>query len=35
MGGAITDALKAGMRRWTENMVGSELDEKVQAIRRT
>jgi 1-acyl-sn-glycerol-3-phosphate acyltransferase len=35
MGGAITDALKAGLRRWTETMVGSELDEKVQAIRRT
>jgi 1-acyl-sn-glycerol-3-phosphate acyltransferase len=35
MGGAISDAVKAGMRRWTEAMVGSELDEKVQAIRRT
>jgi 1-acyl-sn-glycerol-3-phosphate acyltransferase len=35
MGGAITDALKAGLRRWTETMVGSELDDKVQAIRRT
>lgn len=35
MGRAITDALKAGLRRWTEAMVGSELDEKVEAIRRT
>jgi 1-acyl-sn-glycerol-3-phosphate acyltransferase len=35
MGGAITDALKSGLRRWTENMVGSELDDKVAAIRRT
>jgi 1-acyl-sn-glycerol-3-phosphate acyltransferase len=35
MGGAITDAVKAGLRRWTETMVGSELDDKVAAIRRT
>ena len=35
MASPLTNALKTGLRKWTETMVGEELDDKVQAIRRT
>lgn len=35
MANRLTRTVRAGLRRWTEHMVGDELDAKVHAVRRT